>query len=257
MATETLVQRRFVLLLLAVIVGGSAAHGNCQSPVDLEQPAAKLHVGWAGKPALAAARAKTRTGKFTLMALGDNTLSDFEPLVGHYDLLIASHSVGADVIQAFRQRNPGSAVFCYFNTSDVNAGWIKDPYYARIWNDTNPHEDWFHHDSQGQRVRIYYPKYKERYAFNTGNPALQQYLARRVVETLKSGLYEGIQLDNVSTEFPFFEKLAGRWISSVPVNLTPQQWTADEVALLEAIMQAVANAGFEEKTIIFNHMALR
>jgi pectate lyase len=198
--------------------------------------------------------AKPRTGKFTLMALGDNNLSDFEPLVERYDLLIASHSVGADVIGAFRQRNPGALVFCYLNTSDVNAGWISDPYYARIWNDTNPHEDWFHHDSQGQRVRIYYPKYKERCAFNTGNPGLQQYLAHRVVETLQSGLYDGIQLDNVSTEFPFFEKLVGKWISAVPVNLTPEQWTADEVAMLKVIMQAAADAGFENKTIIFNHM---
>ena len=206
------------------------------------------------KPAAAEPTANVRTGKFTLMALGDNNLSDFEPLAGRYDLLIASHSVGADVIRAFRQRNPGALVFCYFNTSDVNAGWISDPYHARIWNDTNPHEDWFHHDAQGRRVRIYYPKYKERCAFNTGNPGLQQYLARRVVEILQSGLYDGIQLDNVSTEFPFFERLVGRWISSVPVNLTPQQWTADEVALLKAIMQAVADAGFKEKTIIFNHM---
>ena len=76
----------------------------------------------------------------------------------------------------------------------------------------------------------------------------------RVVETLKSGVYDGIQLDNVSTEFPFFEKLVGKWISAVPVNLTRQQWTADEVAMLRTIMKAVAQAGFKEKTIIFNHM---
>jgi len=196
----------------------------------------------------------SRTGKFTLMALGDNKLSDFEPLVQRYDLLIASHSVGTDVIQAFRQRNPGALAFCYFNTSDVNSGWIKDPYYARLWNDTNPHEDWFHHDAQGQRVRIYYPKYKERYAFNTGNVDLQQYLANCIVETLQTGRYDGVQLDNVSTEFPFFEKLVDRWISAVPVELTPEQWTADEVAMLEVTMRVTADAGFEEKTIIFNHM---
>jgi len=198
--------------------------------------------------------AKPRTGKFTLMALGDNSLRDFEPLVRRYDLLIASHSVGAEVLRAFRQRNPGALVLCHFNTSDVNAGWIKDPYYARLWNDTNPHEDWFHHDADGQRVRIYYPKYRDRCAFNTGNPDLQQYLARCIVETLRSGLYDGIQLDNVSTEFPFFEKLVDKWISAVPVNLTPQQWTADEVAMLKVIRQAAADAGFEDKTIIFNHM---
>jgi hypothetical protein len=227
MATASILRRGVVVLLLPWIVGSTA-------PISVA--------------------AKPRTGRFTLMALGDNKLTDFEPLVGRYDLLVASHSVGADVIAAFRQRNPGALVLCYFNTSDVNAGWIKDPYYARLWNDTNPHEDWFHHDARGQRVRIYYPKYKERFAFNTGNPALQQYLARRVVETLRSGLYDGIQLDNVSTEFPFFEKLVGRWISAVPVNLTPPQWTADEVAMLKAIMQAAADAGFDEKTIIFNHM---
>lgn len=270
MATEIIVQRCFCLLLPAVILSSSATLGHCQPPRDPEQWTAKIHAGWLGKvaagsgalptketdssPTASVAPAKPRTGKFTLMALGDNDLRDLEPLTKHYDLLIASHSVGSDVLEAFRQRNPGAAVFCYFNTSDVNAGWIKDPYYARLWNDTNRHEDWFHHDANGQRVRIYYPKYKERYAFNTGNPGFQQYLAHRVVETLKSGLYDGIQLDNVSTEFPFFEKLTGRWISSTPVNLTPERWTADEVTMLKTIMQAVAHSGFEEKTIIFNHM---
>ncbi|PIW20897.1 MAG: hypothetical protein COW34_00780, partial [Armatimonadetes bacterium CG17_big_fil_post_rev_8_21_14_2_50_66_6] len=89
---------------------------------------------------------------------------------------------------------------------------------------------------------------------NTGKPELQRYLAKRVVETLKTGWYDGIQLDNVSTEFPFFEKLVGKWISAPPVKLTPAGWTADEVALLQVIMQAAADAGFDEKTIIFNHM---
>ena len=200
------------------------------------------------------ATSKSRTAKFTLMALGDNRPSDFEPLVQRYDLLIASRGVGADVIEAFRKRNPGALVFCYMNTSDVNAGWIKDPYYARLWNDTNPHEDWFHHDAQGRRVRIYFPKCPQRFAFDTGHPELQQYLARHAVTILQSGLYDGLQLDNVSTEFPFFEKLVGKWISDVPVGLTPDQWTSDEVRMLGTIMQAVAAAGFEEKTIIFNHM---
>ncbi|NDK13761.1 MAG: hypothetical protein COY42_33470 [Armatimonadetes bacterium CG_4_10_14_0_8_um_filter_66_14] len=207
----------------------------------------------AGKPLPPLPVAK-RTGRFTLMALGDNSLGDLALLSHRYDLMIASHSVGKDVLDAFRQRNPGAQVFCYFNTSDVNADWIKDPYYARIWNDTNPREDWFHHDARGERVRIYYPKYKNRCAFNTGKPELQRYLAKRVVETLKTGWYDGIQLDNVSTEFPFFEKLVGKWISAPPVKLTPAGWTADEVALLQVIMQAAADAGFDEKTIIFNHM---
>ena len=63
-----------------------------------------------------------------------------------------------------------------------------------------------------------------------------------------------MQLDNVSTEFPFFERLIGQWISAVPVQLTPAKWTADEVALLNVIRTAVAGAGFEKATIIFNHM---
>jgi hypothetical protein len=58
--------------------------------------------------------------------------------------------------------------------------WTKDPYYARLWNDTAPHEDCFHRDAKGDRVRIYYPMYKNRFAFNTGHPELQRYLARRV-----------------------------------------------------------------------------
>jgi hypothetical protein len=197
---------------------------------------------------------RNRTGKFTLMALGDNALKDLAPVSGRYDLMIASHSVGEDLIDTFRRRNPGAEVFCYFNTSDVNSDWIKDPYYARLWNDTNPHEDWFHHDARGERVRIYYPKYKNRSALNTGNSDLQRYLAGRMIEMLATGLYDGVQLDNVSTEFPFFEKLVGKWISAVPVNLTPEQWTADEVAMLKVIVKAAAEAGMEQKTIIFNHM---
>lgn len=188
------------------------------------------------------------------MALGDNRLSDFQRLECSFDLMIASHSVGAEVIDAFRERNPGAQVFCYFNTSDVNSDWIKDPYYARLYRDTNAHEDWFHHDGDGNRVRIYYPKYGNRFAFNTGNPGLQRYLADRVVDTLRTNRYDGIQLDNVSTEFPFGEKLIGKWISAVPVRLTPEQWTADEVTLLKTIAKVVAEAGFDKKTIIFNHM---
>lgn len=198
--------------------------------------------------------AEQRTAKITLMALGDNRLDDFQQLEHSFDLMIASHSVGTDVIDAFRTRNPGALVFCYFNTSDLNSKWIKDPHYGRLFRDTDSHEDWFHHDADGNRVRIYYPKYKDRCAFNTGNPALQQYLADRVVETLRTNQYDGIQLDNVSTEFPFREKLIGNWISAVPVELTPEQWTANEVALLKTIMRAVAQAGFGEKAIIFNHM---
>jgi len=136
----------------------------------------------------------------------------------------------------------------------VNSDWIKDPYYARLFRDTDAHEDWFHHDVDGNRVRIYYPKYKNRCAFNTGNSELQHYLADQVVESLKTNRYDGIQLDNVSTEFPFGEKLIGNWISAVPVRLTPEQWTADEVALLKTIVKVVAEAGFDKNTIIFNHM---
>jgi hypothetical protein len=208
----------------------------------------------AGASPQAAPPGSTRTGKFTLMALGDNSAGDLARLSHRYDLMIASHSVGRDVTDRFRRGNPGALVFCYFNTLDVNSDWLSDPYYARLWNDTNPHEDWFHHDANGDRVRIYFPKYKNRCAFDTGNADLQRYVAGRVVETLQTGLYDGIQLDNVATEFPFKEGLVGKWISAVPVDLTPEQYTADEVALLTTIMKAAAEAGFDEKTIIFNHM---
>ena len=203
---------------------------------------------------LARASAGERTARITLMALGDNRVADLDALAHRYDLMIASADVRPDVLAAFRERNPGALVFCYVNTSDINADSVKYPYFARIWNDTNPHEDWFHHDATGARVRIYYPKYKNRCAFNTGNPGLQQYLAALVLETLKTGRYDGIQLDNVSTEFPFRAELVGKWISAVPVKLTPAQWTADEVAMLKVIMKAVADAGLKEKKIIFNHM---
>jgi len=200
------------------------------------------------------ARAAERTARITLMALGDNRVADLDGLPHRYDLMIASADVKPDVLTAFRQRNSGALVFCYINTSDINADSAKYPYFARIWADTNAHEDWFHHDAAGARVRIYFPKYKNRYAFNTGKPGLQQYLAGLVVETLKAGRYDGIQLDNVSTEFPFRPELVGKWTSATPVNLTPAQWTADEVAMLKVIMKAVADAGLKQKRIIFNHM---
>jgi hypothetical protein len=205
-------------------------------------------------PSTPAVRAGERTGKFTLMALGDNTLADLERIGHRYDLMIVSADVKPEVIAAFRRRNPGARVFCYVNTSDIDADAARYPYYARIWNDTNAHEDWFHHDARGERVKIYYPKYRNRCAFNTGNAGLQRSLAAQVVETLKTGRYDGIQLDNVSTEFPFRSNLIGKWISAVPINLTPEQWTADEVAMLAVIKRAVTDAGFHEKKLIFNHM---
>ena len=205
-------------------------------------------------PGFAGSAVAERTGRFTLMALGDNRLADLGALPQRYDLMIASADVKAEVIDAFRRRNPGALVFCYVNTSDINSESVQYPYYARIWNQTNPHEDWFHHDARGERVRIYYPKFKNRCAFNTGHPGLQQYLAGLVVETLQSGKYDGIQLDNVSTAFPFAPSLVGKWISAPPVRLTPRQWQADEVVLLKAVKQATTTAGFQNKTIIFNHM---
>jgi len=213
--------------------------------------AAAVLLGVLGVPVEAAGG---RTGKFTLMALGDNRTADLDRLRGHYALLIASTDVKPDVIAAFRKRNPGARVFCYINTSDVNADLARWAYFARIWNETNAHEDWFHHDARGERVKIYYPKYKNRFAFNTGSPGLQKFLATLVIEALRTGLYDGIQLDNVSTDFPFHARLVGKWISAVPVKLTPGQWVADEVAMLRLIMKAVADAGFKEKKIIFNHM---
>jgi hypothetical protein len=189
-------------------------------------------------------RAATRTGKFTLMALGDNSLGDLENLAQRYDLMVVCHSVGRDVIEAFRRANPGALVLCYLNTSDVNSDWASDPYDARLWDDINPHEDWFHHNANGDRVRIYFPKYKNRCAFDTGNADLQRYLAGRAVETLETGLCDGIQLDSVSTEFAFKAGLVRTWIAAVPADLTREHCTANEVALLTTIMAAPAEAGF-------------
>ncbi|MFB3891948.1 MAG: putative glycoside hydrolase [Phycisphaerae bacterium] len=204
--------------------------------------------------------ASTRTGRFCLMALGSNKLPDLEALDHRYDLMICSGDVKPDVIDGFRKRNPGGEVFCYVNTSDADADSARWPEYRKLWEDVSAHEDWFHHDANGDRVKIYFPKYKGRCAFNTGNVEFQKYLAGRVVDTLNTGRYGGIQLDNVSTEFPFKKEIVGKWCSSQPVRLTPAQWTADEVAMLKTVMEAVADAGFSDKsgknakTIIFNHM---
>lgn len=196
---------------------------------------------------------KSRTGRFTLMAFGSPKPGEFAALTHRYDLTVTG-ALHNEVMESFRQRHPGALVLYYFNTLDVNADSITSPYHARLWNDTNPHEDWFHHDAKGQRVRVYFPKFKNRFALNTGHPKLQEYLAGRIVETLKSGLYDGIHLDNVTTDFPFAERLVGKWISAVAVDVTPQQWTADEVAMLAAIKRATVAAGYEEKTIIFNQI---
>jgi hypothetical protein len=98
-----------------------------------EGPPAERAASTVAAPA-ASTPAKPCTGKFTLMALGDNNLSDLEPLVGHYDLLIASHSVGTDVLSAFRQRNPGAAVFCYFNRKHYSASLPT----SWRWRETGP-----------------------------------------------------------------------------------------------------------------------
>ena len=45
-----------------------------------------------------------RTGKFTLMALGDNRVGDLAQISHRYDLMIASHRVRREVIATFRQR---------------------------------------------------------------------------------------------------------------------------------------------------------
>ena len=205
-----------------------------------------------GSPAIAARPA--RTGRFTLVALGDNRASDLDAHPGRYDLLICSDDARPELIDTFRTRNPGAAVFYYFNTSDIDGDMIRYPFYKRLWDDINPHEDWFHHDAKGERTRIYYPRFKNRCALNTGNEGLRNYLASRVVEALRTGRYDGVQLDNVSTEFPFREDLVGSWHSGVPSGMTPDKWMADEVALLRTVKRAVSDAGLRDKAIIFNHM---
>jgi hypothetical protein len=232
---------------MGIAAAALAAATMVHAPAD--RPAAAAPAG-----STAPSQPAGRTGRFTLMALGDNRAADVEKLTHRYDLMIASDSVRKDALDAFRRRNPGAAVFCYVNTSDANGDLDKQPWGKQLWDDVNPHEDWFHHDADGQRVKIYFPKYPNRCAFNTGSVELQRYLAALVVKALKTGLYDGIQLDNVSTEFPFDRKLIGKWISAVPVKLTPQQWTADEVAMLKTVMKAASEAGFKDKTIIFNHM---
>ena len=115
-----------------------AEHGRRMS-IGLLRPALFVSV-FLGCPAAPEARAAERTAKITLMVLGDNRVADLAALPHHYDLMIASANVGPDVLTAFRQRNPGALVFCYVNTSDINADSVKYPYYARIWNEPNPHE---------------------------------------------------------------------------------------------------------------------
>ncbi|MBI3449373.1 MAG: hypothetical protein HY049_10715 [Acidobacteria bacterium] len=192
-----------------------------------------------------------RTARITLMALG--TFQSYGLREGGpVDMMIVSPEDDPDgVLRRARRDQPGAKVFGYLNTMDLMLSRQPEP--ASFWKER---EDWFLHGNDGKRVTVRIKNYRDdlaRYAMNVAHPAYQEYLADRAVALLTRG-YDGLQLDNVETDYSYRPLQVGRFMSALPAEMSETKWYAGEQAMLRTIRQAATIAGYVDRDIIFNHM---
>ncbi|HXI04203.1 MAG TPA: putative glycoside hydrolase, partial [Candidatus Saccharimonadales bacterium] len=155
------------------------------------------------------------------------------------------------VLKMARAAYPDAKVFAYLNTMDVML--LRSPERPAFWKE---HEDWFLHDADGERIRVRVKHYSgpmSRYGMNVAKAGWQEYLGRRAAELLGMG-YDGVQLDNVETDCSYKLRNVGRWISALPVEMTPEIWYRAEAEMLARIRKMATEAGYADREIIFNHI---
>jgi len=171
---------------------------------------------------------------------------------GPVDLLIVSpEDKPAEVLKKARRDHPAAKVFAYLNTMDIILSRTDEgPAFFK------EHEDWFLHDARGDRVRVRIQNYHgelARYAMNVADPGWQDYLAGKCVKFLENG-YDGVQLDNVETDYSYRPVQVGRFISALPVEMTEERWYESEIAMMGRIRRTATEAGYKEREILFNHI---
>jgi len=192
-----------------------------------------------------------RTGRFCLMALG--TFKSYKIREGGpVDLVILSpEDHPDDALARVRRDHPTATVFAYLNSMDIMLSRAPEP--ASFWKE---HESWFLHDATGARVTVRVKNYGgdlARFAMNVAEPGYHEYLAGQAVKFFKIG-YDGLQLDNVETDYSYRPLQVGRFISALPADIDEERWYAGEVAMLRAIRRIATSSGFGQRDIIFNHM---
>jgi len=185
------------------------------------------------------------------MALG--TYGSYKLVAGGpIDLVIISpEDTPREALARARRDHPKAEVFAYLNTMDIILSRAGEP--ASFWKE---HETWFLHDGNGARVRVRMDKYHDalsRYAMNVAEPGYQEYLGEKVSRMFEAG-YDGVQLDNVETDYSYRPLQVGRFMSALPVEMTAEKWYAGELAMLRTIRQSATSAGHADREIIFNHM---
>jgi hypothetical protein len=171
---------------------------------------------------------------------------------GPVDLVVVSpESRPAEALKKARQDHPGAKVFAYLNTMDLMLSRAEEgPAFFK------EREDWFLHDRSGERVRVRVRNYHgdlARYGMNVAHPGYQEWLGGKAVAYLKLG-YDGVQLDNVETDYSYRPLQVGRFISALPVEMDEETWYRAEPVLLRTVRRAATAAGFAGREIIFNHM---
>ena len=120
------------------------------------------------------------------------------------------------------------------------------------WEKINSHENWFHHDKNGNRIRLWLHNKKvvneEKFSLNMGNKQLQEYYGERTANLIKNG-YDGIFMDNVWVNYPFTWDLLISFCSAEPANMDKKKWWGDCIDFLKAIKKAVGG-----KIIVFNQV---
>lgn len=205
----------------------------------------------AAKSAGRTASVPGRTGHFCLMALG--TFDHYRMREGGPPdmLIISPENRPQEALRKARKDHPSAMIIGYLNTMDLMLSRAEEG--PRFYEER---EDWFLHDSSGERVRVRMNSYhgvRTRYAMNIAHPGWVKYLADKAVSFLKIG-YDGIQLDNVETDYSYRRIQVGRFMSALPVEMNEEKWYESAVVMLKSVRETATAAGFKDREIIFNHM---
>lgn len=155
---------------------------------------------------------RMRTAQFFSVSFGSKyTDDDFRRMAEKLDLLILDALNYPRPPAILKRTNPNIKVLGYrdcFDAKDLSqyAGRKLTPggkteRMLREWQRADA-ADWFYHDEQGQRVKVYLNKADNRYGLDIGKPEVREYLAARTREIVDAG-YDGVFLDNVGVRYPY------------------------------------------------------
>ena len=115
------------------------------------------------------------------------------------------------------------------------------------WKEISSHENWFFHDENGRRVRVYLNKKEERFGLDIENKGFQEFYSKLAAELVSNG-YDGIFLDNVWVNYPYGSDFR-EFSSATPIGMNKEKWWKISVDFLKAIKEAIG-----KRILVFNQV---